>query len=143
MDTERLRARLRKLHDVVHDLRDFPALTLAEYLADSMQQAAVERQLQVAAQICIDIGASLVAELGLTAPDELPNIFVTLGRAGIIPEELAQRMAGLTRFRNILVHNYLVIDPGIVYDRWTNGLADFDAFAEALVHFIERQEAGQ
>ena len=141
MDTQKLRVRLRKLDETVNDLRHLPPLTLTEYLNNKLQQAAVERLLQVAAQICLDLGASLVAEFGLTAPDELPNIFLTLSRANFIPEELGRRMAGLTRFRNILVHDYLVIDPNIVYERWTMGLADLDDFGRAMAAFIEKHEA--
>ena len=141
MDTQKLRVRLRKLDETVHDLRHLPPLKLDEYLNSKLQRAAVERLLQVAAQICLDIGASLVAEFGLTAPDELPNIFTTLGGAGLIPEELGQRMAGMTRFRNILIHDYLVIDPQIVYDRWTSGLTDFDDFGRAIMAFIDKHEA--
>jgi len=109
---------------------------------DTERQAVVERWLQICAQICIDTGASLIAEFGLKAPDELPNIFTTLGEAGIIPNELGSRMVGITRFRNILVHEYLTIDPVIVYERGTNGLSDFDDFGRAITEFIEKQESG-
>src|SRR5574341_800928 len=143
MDTQKLRVRLRRLNDTVKDLRELPRQTLAEYLRDKQRQAVVERWLQISAQICIDTGASLIAELGLKAPDELPNIFTALGDAGIIPKELGSRMVGITRFRNILVHEYLIVDPVIVYERWTNGLADFDDFGRAVIAFIEEQESGE
>lgn len=141
MDTEKLRVRLRKLEDTVNDLRHLPPLTLAEYLGNKDRQAIVERRLQIAAQVCVDVGASVVAEYGLAAPDDLPNIFVTLGNAGLIPQELGQRMVGLTRFRNILVHDYLTIDPKIVFERSTAELVDFDDFGKALVALIEKHES--
>lgn len=141
MDTEKLRVRLRKLEDTVHDLRHLPSLTLAEYLSNKDRQAIVERWLQIAAQVCVDVGASVVAEYGLAAPDDLPNIFVTLGKAGLIPQELGQRMVGLTRFRNILVHGYLTVDPKIVFERSTAGLVDFDDFGKAVVVLIEKHES--
>ncbi len=50
-------------------------------------------------------------------------------------------MVGLTRFRNILVHDYLTIDPKIVFERSTAGLVDFDDFGKAMVAFIEKHEA--
>jgi len=141
MDTEKLRVRLRKLDDTVNDLRNLPPLTLSEYLGNKDRQAIVERWLQIAAQVCVDVAASVVAEYGLTAPDELPNLFVTLGEAGLIPEELGRRMVGLTRFRNILVHDYLTIDPKIVFERSTEGLVDFDDFGKAMVALIEKHES--
>ena len=141
MDTGKLRVRLRRLEDTVNDLRHLPPLTLTEYLSKKDRQAIVERWLQIAAQVCLDAGASVVAEYGLSAPDELPNIFVTLAEAGLIPEELGRRMVGLTRFRNILVHDYLTIDPRIVFERSTEGLVDFDDFGKAIVALIEKHES--
>lgn len=88
MDTQKLRVRLRKLEATLNDLRHLPQLDLKEYLSDKAAQATIERWLQIAAQTCLDIGASLIAEFGLSAPDDLPNIFTTLGRANFIPEEL-------------------------------------------------------
>ncbi len=143
MDTQKLRVRLRKLNETVKDLRELPRQTLAEYLNDKQRQAVVERWLQISAQICIDTGASLIAELGLAAPEELQNIFTALGEAGIIPKELSTRMVGLTRFRNILVHDYLIVDPVIVHERLTNGLVDFDDFGRAVTVFIEKQDSGE
>ena len=141
MDTQKLRVRLRRLDEVLNYLRHLPPISLAEFLNDQMRLAATERQLQVAAQICLDIGASLVAEFGLPAPDDLPGIFTTLSEAGFIPAELGERMVRLARFRNVLVYLYAETDPKIVYERWTNGLNDFDDFARAIVAFIEKHEA--
>lgn len=57
----------------------------AEYLADESLQDRAERNLEVAAQ------------------------------EGIIPPELAERLAAMARFRNVLTHGYVAIDPRLVY----------------------------
>ena len=141
MDTQKLRVRLRRLDEILNDLRHLPPVSLADFLNDRMRQAATERQLQVAAQISLDIGASLVAEFGLPAPDDLPGIFTILSKAGFILAELGERMVKLARFRNVLIYLYVETDLKIVYERWTNGLGDFDDFARAIVAFIEKHDA--
>ena len=50
-------------------------------------------------------------------------------------------MGRLARFRNVLVYLYVETNPRVVYERWTNGLSDFDDFARAIVAFIEKHEA--
>jgi uncharacterized protein YutE (UPF0331/DUF86 family) len=46
----------------------------------------------------------------------------------------------MVNFRNILVHDYLEIDPDQVYDLLQSKLPDFDKFARAIITFIESRE---
>ena len=116
--------RLRQLHQVPRD----------EYLRDDNIQTIVERKLQLAIQACIDIANYLIAQLGLRAPDQLENVFSVLGEEGVIAADLAQRMVGMVRFRNILVHDYIEIDADLVYGHLQTGLDDFDRFAREIVN---------
>jgi uncharacterized protein YutE (UPF0331/DUF86 family) len=109
------------------------AVTLDEYLDDDNIQTIVERKLQLAIQVCMDIGSYLIGQLGLTAPDEPENVFAVLGREGVINKELARRMVGMVRFRNILVHDYLEIDSNIVYHNLTEELYDFEQFSQEII----------
>jgi len=125
--------RLRKLNDYLRSLRQMQAVSMDEYLDDDNIQTIVERKLQLAIQVCMDIGSYLIGQLGLTAPDEPENVFVVLGREGIINRDLARRMVGMVRFRNILVHDYLEIDSHIVYHNLAGELDDFDQFSQEII----------
>jgi len=114
-------------------LRQLAKIPLDEYLADDNIQAIVERRLQLAIQVCIDVANYLIAHLGLRAPDELENVFVVLGRETLISSDLADRMVGMVRFRNILVHNYLAIDQKLVHLHLTRRLDDFEQFAREIL----------
>jgi uncharacterized protein YutE (UPF0331/DUF86 family) len=133
VDTTVIATRLKKLDSYLRALRQMQAVSLDEYLDDDNIQAIVERKLQLAIQACMDIGSYLIGQLGLTAPDEPENVFAVLGREGIIDRELAQHMVGMVRFRNILVHDYLEIDPDIVYHNLTTELEDFDRFSQEII----------
>lgn len=106
---------------------------LDEYLDDDNIQAIVERRLQLAVQVCMDIANYLIGQLGLAIPEEPENAFAVLGRESIIDRGLARRMVGMVRFRNILVHDYLEIDSRIVHENLTEELGDFDRFAQEIV----------
>ena len=133
MDTTVIAMRLQKLDGYLRSLRQMQDVPLDEYLDDDNIQAIVERRLQLAIQVCMDIGNYLIGQLGLTAPDEPENVFAVLGREGVISRELARRMVGMVRFRNILVHGYLDIDSQIVYYNLTDELGDFDLFSQTMV----------
>jgi len=137
MDIDPILARLHKLDDYVAKLRARLTLTNAEYLANSDQQDIVERNFQLAIQVCIDVANYIVAYNGLRSADRLENVFVVLGEVGIISTDLASRMVGMVRFRNILVHDYLDIDSTMVHKNLTHHLDDFEAFARAILEFVE------
>ena len=111
----------------------FQQISLEEYLADENMQMIVERRLQLSIQACIDIANYLIARLGLRPPDTQENVFTVLGVEGIISQDLAQRMVGAVRFRNILVHDYLDIDSRLVHNLLRQSLSDFDQFCREII----------
>lgn len=137
LDKNVILARLARLDEYVSRLKRFENISLKEYLNDYDLQAIVERNLQLAIQVCIDIANYIVARKKLTFPVEQENIFLILGREEIIPQKLAARIKGMVNFRNILVHDYMAIDSQKVYRILKQGLKDFSEFAKAAVEFIE------
>lgn len=144
MDTTVIAMRLQKLDGYLRSLRQMRDVSLDEYLDDDNIQAIVERRLQLAIQVCIDIGNYLIGQLGISAPDEQENVFLVLGREGILSPDLAKRMVGMVRFRNILVHDYLEIDSNIVYHNLADNLDDFDQFAQQIIaRFLPEYQQGE
>jgi uncharacterized protein YutE (UPF0331/DUF86 family) len=133
VDTTAIEMRLRKLDSYLRTLRQMQAVPLDEYLRDDNIQTIVERKLQLSIQSCMDIASYLIGQLGFTAPDEPHNVFVVLGQEEVISPGLAGRMAGMVRFRNILVHDYLDIDSTIVHSNLTEELEDFDQFSQEII----------
>ncbi len=72
MEPEVIATRLLKLEDYVRHLRQLHQAPLDEYIEDENLQAIVERRLQLAIQVCMDIASYLIAQLSLSAP-VLPN----------------------------------------------------------------------
>jgi uncharacterized protein YutE (UPF0331/DUF86 family) len=86
-----------------------------------------------AVQLCVDIGAHLVAGTSLPAPDTMGQTFDILAQAGILNVELAGRMKQAVGFRNLAIHNYDAINWAIVYAIARYRLTDFKDFAKAVV----------
>lgn len=133
MDQRVLATRLRRLQGFVESLRVLLPVSRDAYLADDRLQGFVERRLQLSIQACMDIASYLVGQLRLSAPDNAGNIFQVLAREGVIERELGAWMAGMVRFRNILVHDYLDVDSDRVYEHFANELDDFDKFARQII----------
>ena len=86
-----------------------------------------------AVQLCVDIGAHLIAAKDKPAPDTMGQTFDVLTDMGVLSAELAVRMKKAVGFRNIAVHNYEAIDWEIAHAIAVRHIDDFSAFASAVV----------
>jgi uncharacterized protein YutE (UPF0331/DUF86 family) len=96
-------------------------------------QDSILLNLQRACEASIDLAMHIVRKKRLGAPQESRDAFGLLEKAGILPAEVAARMAAMVGFRNIAVHNYRAIDLAIVKSIITSRLQDFTAFTERVV----------
>ena len=98
------------------------------FLADDGLQHQAERALQLAIQICIDVGAHLVAARGLRAPDEYRDVFERLSREETLDAALAERLKEAVGRRNLLVHGYVDVDAAVIWEKLAE-VDDLRAFA--------------
>jgi len=137
LDKKVIEVRLKKLDHAVSRLKRIQQISKDEYVNNQDYQDIAERNFQVAIQTCIDIANYIIAGQNLSVPDEQENVFIVLGKDGVLSEELVERIKGMVSFRNILVHNYLYTDPNQVYDILQNQLSDFNSFAQAIVNYLD------
>jgi uncharacterized protein YutE (UPF0331/DUF86 family) len=127
--------RLLKLEQTVRKLKEIALHPWEEYRQSEALKDRAERNLQLAAQACIDIANHIVADRGFRTPQGYGDSFLVLMEEGIIPSDLAEKMKMIAGFRNILVHDYLIIDDKIVYNSLLN-LDDFSEFAGIIVKLL-------
>ncbi len=120
-------SRLKRLESCLEKLKKIAQThTKQEFLASGDLQDIAERNLQIAAQCCIDIGNHIISVKKASFPKGYGEIFVKLYEIGVIDEETSQKMSRIAGFRNILVHDYLKVDHEIVFDN----LQDLDVFID-------------
>lgn len=85
-----------------------------------------------AVQLCVDIGAHLIAGIEVPPPDTMGQTFDALAKAGVIHENLAMQLKKAVGFRNIAVHNYQEIDWHIVHAIARHHIGDFTEFAKVI-----------
>lgn len=137
VDADRLAARLARLGQLLEDLEAIRDQGLDSYLSDEMVRAGAERWLQLAIQICIDVGAQLAVELPVRAPSDYAEVFMNLAKGGFMPPELAERLGGAARQRNLLVHLYLEIDDREIFASLER-LDDLREFARLAQELADR-----
>ena len=82
-------------------------------------------------QVAVDLVANLVVEQG-SSPVSYREVFREAGRVGVIPTDLATRLADVAGLRNVLVHMYEDIDYQIVANSIGKALQDFGSLLETL-----------
>jgi len=105
------------------------ALTL---MTDIDLQDIIALNLSRAVQICVDIGAHLIASMETPPPDTMGQTFDLLAQEGILNNILAANLKKAVGFRNIAVHNYESINWIIVHSIIRYHLADFTEFAKMV-----------
>ncbi|RLI99172.1 MAG: DUF86 domain-containing protein [Candidatus Aenigmatarchaeota archaeon] len=137
---ERINARLRILEESLKRLEKIKEMRKEDFLRDPLAPPAAERSFQVAIEVIIDLGNMLVSRLGLRSPETYSDIFRILGDAGILSQELVDEAIGMVRFRNLLVHAYVRVNPNIVYKLTKTKINVLRSLAKELVEHLESHE---
>jgi uncharacterized protein YutE (UPF0331/DUF86 family) len=107
------------------------------FVTDEVVQDRAERHAQLLGQACADIALHILAGTGAAAPETYAETLGALAAAGVIPPRLGARLAGAVRLRNILVHGYLDIDHGRLFDE-LDWIEQTEEFAAAVESWLER-----
>ena len=137
----KVRAILERLHaldEYIRLLEPYREWNIRRLTEDRIVYGGVLHYLQLSAQIVMDISAHLQVELDLERVTDYREAILSLGKHGILPVEFTERMRGLTGFRNILVHEYLTVDPLKVQAALGDGLEDLKAFIVHITDFLEQ-----
>lgn len=133
VDRDLLATRVAKIRDQLRHLTRLEALSREDFLASTTEQHAVERELQIVIEACLDIGHHVISREGLRRPGDYRDVFAVLREAGVIQAELGRRLEDMASFRNRLVHGYLDVEPERVYELARKELADVEAFVASIV----------
>jgi uncharacterized protein YutE (UPF0331/DUF86 family) len=138
---ESIQARLLKLEEVVSELVELRRLGEETFRASRAQMWSVERGLQLGAEILLDIGTHILSAQYGISPADYKDILEQLGQQGILNEDLRKRLKGVAGFRNILVHDYIRLDPEKVLAAFNQAPADFSDFALAIRDWLAGRPA--
>jgi uncharacterized protein YutE (UPF0331/DUF86 family) len=130
---------LDKLKELTGKLAEYQQLTYEEFVYDLTRFYAFEHILQMALQSVVDIASHIAVVAGNRRPQNYGEAILALGEMKVIPAAFAGKIIGMPKLRNLLVHEYLRIEPRQLYDGLQTGLDDFRRFAEYVTAWLERE----
>ena len=132
-----IQRKLEALQTYITRVRGYAPVTADTLRTNVEVSGVVERNLQLASEVVLDVANQLIAEFRFRTPDTYKESIVILGEAGVLQKEFADNFSGIAGFRNILVHNYMDIDYAKVADKVNNRLDDFETFAKSVAKYLQ------
>lgn len=111
-------------------------VTANELISNDDLRAVIERNLQLACEVVLDIASQLIAEFRFRTPEKYQDSILILGESGVLEMKFAKSFADIAGFRNILVHEYRKINYEKVADLVNNHLGDFERFAKDVSRYL-------
>jgi uncharacterized protein YutE (UPF0331/DUF86 family) len=143
LDRTIIETRLENMETALVNLKRYQHLTQEDFSKDLSFIWIAAKGLEILIQNLLDIGAHLLASEIKNDWDDYGEIILKLGQHGIIPEPFAKKILGMAGLRNILVHEYLRVDPNKLHDFMLNRLSDFTDFMAYVQEYLDKKIEGQ
>ena len=124
------------IRDAVTRIREVLPDSRAAFLADRTAREVVTLNLFVALQETIGLATHWIADEGLAVPETYGEVFPMLAGRGVIDAGLGDRLRSAAGLRNLLAHQYGVLDFERVYAIAHDELEDLLAFCRQLTAVI-------
>lgn len=124
--------KLKRLEDNLRELNNFKMnYTLEDVIADKVDEWGLRYGLFESIQIIIDLACSFVSEKNLGMPQNYSECISILVSNKYLDKDLGERISRTVGLRNLLVHEYGIIDVKKLYE-YLDHLKDIRDFAIAI-----------
>lgn len=129
--------RLRVMTDLLDHLEALGVSSASDLRSMSIRLQ-VERILTQLVNLAAEINAHAASTLLGSAPEDYRDGFDLAARAGIIPEEVAAALKPSVGLRNVLTHEYVDVDLGIVARAVPQALKGYRSYVTAVADVLRR-----
>lgn len=135
IDAEVVVLRLGLLRELLADLDSVGEVDALRLRDDRLTRHAVERILTQLVDLAVSINSHVAVSAGKT-PSSYRESFHAAAAAGLINVDLAQRLAPSAGLRNVLTHDYVNIDLGLVAGAVTAARRDYGEYVTAVARTL-------
>jgi len=140
LDPNTIANKLERMTDRLDRLTRYRQYTLEQYLADSDTQIIGERLLELVIQAALDMNKSLLKRVVGKRIKSSSDLFIEMGLSDFISTELANQLASLGSFRNVLAHEYDDLTPQNVFAKIIEALDYFPDYIESIQNYLDSLE---
>ena len=140
IDREIIEGRVDLITENLRYLRETARLGVADFAANFEKIQATKHPLQEAIEACLDIANHIIAGVGFPRAEEYSEFFTRLSKEGVIDDNLADRLAEMAKFRNLLVHRYGNVDSKRLHDILNHNLDDIQEYVRQILEYANKKE---
>lgn len=131
-----IKERLQEIDENLKILAELKKLSKEKFKSDPKIFKLAERCLEVSIQALLDIAHHIIAANNMMRPRDNKDVLGIIAAQKIIPRDFAKRIEPMVGLRNILIHEYLKIDPERIYNH-LQYLQDFRAFQKHILTYLK------
>lgn len=125
--------RLVLLDEYLSDLTEASKnVTWEEFNTDKIIRRYIERTLHMAIEACLDIGNHIISYEGYREPKDNKDTFEVMSEEGILKSQQVGNLKRMAQFRNVIVHDYIRVQPEIVYGILMKHLDDISEYVNEI-----------
>jgi len=143
LDRTIIETHLGNMEAALANLKRYEHLTPEDFAKDLSYTWIAAKGLEILIQNLLDIGAHILASAIKNDWDDYGEIILKLGQYGIIPEPFVEKIHGMAGLRNILVHEYLRVDPNKLHYFMQNRLSDFTEFMAFIQEYLYKNKGAE
>jgi uncharacterized protein YutE (UPF0331/DUF86 family) len=135
-DEDSVRSRIQLIAGYLEEINLLRGMDFEEISNDVFKYRAAERLHELIIQSSIDVSRHCLVELHSTVPTTNADVFIKTVEVGILPLDLAVKLAEASKFRNFLAHQYGRIDPFLVVESIESICVDFQRYLDCLENYL-------
>jgi len=139
LNISRLNQKVSDIKQSLAALREYARRDRSIFLSNPEAVRSARYAFIVMIEAASSIANHLCARLLNEAPQSYADSFLNLGASGYLQKDLADRLAKMTAFRNLLVHGYGKVDDQVMFKIMQEDLHDLDLLLTALRQLIDRE----
>lgn len=133
VEKETIVRRLTFLEEYCSDLDEArQSINWENFSQDKVIRRYIERTLHMAVEACLDIANHIISYEGYREPVDNKDIFQVLFEQKILDKKLMENLKKMAQFRNVIVHDYIRVQPEIVYAILQKNFGDVLEFANLI-----------
>lgn len=139
LNYDRIQQKIADIRENLELLRGYAAKGEKAFLKNQEAIRSAKYAFIVLIEAAISIANHFCARLLGKAPVSYAEAYLLLGNEGILETELANRLAQMAKFRNLLVHGYDKVNDRKVYEILCNDLDDLELFLQSVYNVLNQQ----
>jgi len=134
VEKELIKRKLSFLEEYHKDLTEVSlGLVYKKFSEDKIIRRFIERTLHLAIECCLDISQHIISYEKYREPVSNQDIFQILIEENILDKDLGENLKKMAQFRNVIVHEYIKINPEIIYSILKKNLPDISKFSNLII----------